>query len=190
MKIGQNRISSFDTDESQQGQMCRYVYDQSRQTLLALYPWTFASRFSELAKVPPDPAFPNIEYANRFSLPAEFLRLIAVYDGRNREPFPYPNAKPPWDMISGHILADFDTCKVKYVFDLEQVPDMAPLFVDCMVVDIALRMTKIFNDSGTYLQQLQQERELLLRSAKIEDCRQLPSKQIRSSPLLEETGMF
>jgi hypothetical protein len=190
LKIGQNSISSYDDDSSLRGQWCRHVYDQAVQSLLYQYPWTFASRFADLAKIPRTSNGESPEFQSKFSLPSDFLRLIAVYDHGGRELIPFTGAKPPYELISGCLLSDTEGCVIKYVFNLESVPHMSPLFIDCLVLEIALRMTKVFNDSGTYLQQLQQEFDLNFRKAKIEDFRQMPPRQIVSFPLLGETGTF
>jgi hypothetical protein len=131
----------------------------------------------------------SIEYANKYSFPDDFLRLIA-YDGSNQELIGRTDFKPSYAIQAPYILTDATVCKIKYVGDLEVVAAMSPLFIDCLVLDLAVRLTKVFNDSSTYLQQLEQDFNVAFAKAKIEDCRQIPLKPIMSYPLLEESRLF
>ena len=187
LKVNQNTISSYDDDDSPQAQLCRYVYDQSRQSLLYQYPWSFATKEDTLSKLV---NIASINYTFAYSLPEDFLRLIGVYDGSNRELIAVTAYKPAYEIQSGRLLTDVSECKLKYTSDLEIVSRMSPLFIDAMVCDVSIRITKVFNDSSAYLQQLEQDFNITFEKAKIEDARQKQLPQIKSFPILAESCIF
>jgi hypothetical protein len=190
LKIGQNTISSFD-DEIPQAQLCRYSYDQSKQSLLYQYPWSFATKEDGLTQIVErgnGEAVPRYKYV--YSIPEAFLRLVSIYDGANREMTAFTGCKPAYEVQNARLMTDFNPCRIKYVFDLGIVTQMSPLFIDAMVCDLAIRMTKVFNDSSTYLQQLEQDFMITFEKAKIEDARQKQLPQVTSYPLFLESGIF
>lgn len=189
LKVGQNTISSYDdiNDQSIQAQLCRYTYDQARQSLLSQYQWSFACTESNLSKILGQSP---IKYNFRYSLPEGFLRLVTLYDSSNREIIANTGYKPAYDIQSGELLTDIDGCKIKYVFDQETVSQMSPLFIDALVLNIATRITKLLNDSSAYLQQLQQDYQMTFMQAKIEDARQKQINQVQSYPMWMESRLF
>jgi hypothetical protein len=192
LRVNQNTISSIEEDNSIQAQLCRYTYDQSRQSLLYQYPWSFATQEKSLAQIPPENPLINasINYTYAYTLPDAFLRLISLYDASNRELIATTDYKPAYEIQNTRVLSDINGIKMKYTFDLETVTQMSPLFIDSMVCDLAIRITKVFNDSSTYLQQLQQDFNLTFEKAKIEDARQKQLPPIKSYPLLQESYLF
>jgi hypothetical protein len=185
LKLGQNTISSLD-DAIPQAQLCKYSYDQSKQSLLYQYPWSFATKEDNLSQM----VDATTRYKYMYSLPEDFLRLISIYDGANREMIAFTGCSPAYEIQNARLLTNFNPCRIKYVFDLETVSQMSPLFIDAMVCDISIRMTKVFNDSSTYLQQLEQDFMTTFEKAKIEDARQKQLPQVSSYPLMLESEMF
>ena len=190
LKVGQNTISSYDdlNDQSVQAQLCRYTYDQARQSLLSQYQWSFACREDALTQIEAETK--PIKYSFRYSLPENFLRLVTLYDSANRETIANTGYKPAYDIQSGQLLTDISGCKMKYVFDQGIVSQMSPLFVDAIVLSVAMRITKLLNDSSTYLQQLQQDYQMTFMQAKIEDARQKQINQVQSYPMWMESRLF
>ncbi len=189
LKVGQNTISSLSAseDKSVQSLLCRYNYDQSRQSLLSQYQWSFACKEAELQKVSDGSSF---KYDYKYTLPGGFLRLVTLYDSSKNEIIAVTHYKPLYDIQENYIFTDIDGCKIKYVFDLENVERMSPLFKNALVLDIAIRITKTLNDSTTYLQALQAEYQVTFAQAKIEDARQKQINQVKSYPLFTETRSF
>lgn len=193
LRVGQNTISSYDdvADQSIQAQLCKYTYDQSRAVLLSQYQWPFACAEDDLSSVQLSEAeAKKIKYKFKYSLPDGFLRLVCLYSANGREITASPGIRPAYDIQAGYILTDITSCSMKYVFDNKSVSDMSPLFIDALVLDIASRMTKLLNDSSTYLQQLRQEFQIAFTQAKIEDSRQKQMNRVHSFPMLAETGYF
>lgn len=186
VRIEQNSISSLD-DKSVQGQFCKMVYEQSKSSLLSRYNWTFAITTSRLTRLDTTEL---IDYKYSYQLPADFLRLVGVYSGTDTELIQITGYKPPFILEGDVIKSDVDTIKIKYVRDVDTVATFSPLFVDCFVLDLAIRLTKLFNSSTTYLQMLTMEFAQKIAEAKISDCQQTMLNQIRSYPLLFSTWEF
>jgi hypothetical protein len=192
LRINQSSISSLDED-SLQGKACRQNFDQSRSSLLSQYNWTFAIDRAPLNEVPDgngNPPYIPLEYSRRFTLPQGFLRLVAVYNSTNQKLIAINGVKRPYLLEGGYLLTDQSECKIKYIKDMKEIPKFSPLFIDCFVLDLAIRLSKFFNDSSAYLQQLQMEYMQELGRAKISDCQQTMLEGVVSYPMLEESWGF
>lgn len=186
-RIEQNSISSFENDKSIQGQFCRMSYEQSKSSLLSQYNWTFAIKRAVLNKVVV--VNPIEDYSYTYALPEGFLRLVSIYNN-NKELIKVMNTRPPYILEGQYIYSDYPNCKIKFIYDLDEVSYFSPLFIDCFILDLSIRLTKLFNSSSTYLQQLLIEFEQAIEKAKISDCQQAMMSPIMSYPLLQEAADF
>lgn len=188
-RIEQSSISSFEEgeDDSMQAKYSRMCYEQAKSALLSCYNWTFAVGSDSLDQVEYNDAIK--EYTYKYALPADFLRFIALYNGINEEVLG-SNYKPLFCLMGGCLYTDINKAKIKYIKDIDEISKFSPLFIDCLVLQLAIRLTRLFQSSGTYLQQLEQELEFMLREAKANDCRQVSLGGLRAFPLLATTGEF
>ncbi len=186
VRIEQNSISSLD-DESVQGQFCNMVYEQSKTSLLSRYNWTFAI---ETAKPTQTLTSTLQDYTYAYQLPADFLRLVSVYDSSDREFIQITGMKPPFVLEGSFIKSDASEIKIKYIKNIDTVAKFSPQFIDCFVLDLAIRLTKLFNSSTSYLQMLNMEFAQKIEEAKISDCQQTMLSQIKSYPILFSTWGF
>lgn len=196
LRINQRPISSFE-DKSPQSDTCKAVYDQARAYMLSQYDWTFAITNIELAKIadnseksqlPYDDTL--IEYSRKFRLPAKFLRLICVFDGFNRPIQHMHEGRPPYVVEGQCVLCDMDKCKIKFGQDEHDLNKFTIPFIECLSIDIAIRLSKIFNDSTSYLQQLTGDFERYMARAKVSDCQQTMIYSMRPSPLVSSLMEF
>ncbi len=189
IRTGQTTITSFEqtADDSVQATLCRYNYEQSRQSLLSQYPWTFACKEATLTQ---EESGESIKYAYKYALPADFLRLVQLYDSSDREIIASTDYEPVYSFQGNKILTDLDSCKIKYVHDESNVGMWSPTFKDALVLDLAIRISKVLNDSSSFLQQLQQEFMFTLSRAKVENAKQVQMSPTRSYPLLTQSYQF
>lgn len=158
------------------------MYEQAKSSLLSRYNWSFAIHKNKLSKID-NSKDPLQEYAYAYALPDRFLRVFMVY-GADKRPVVYPpKGKPAYTIEGQKLLTDESTCIVKYVYDENDVSKFSPLFVNCLVLDIAIRLTRIFQSSSAYQQQLMAEYQVELANAKICDCQQVPFYHNEISPL-------
>lgn len=187
LRIGQSDISSLG-EGSLPAKYCNMSYNQARQHLLSKYNWTFATnrevlnlKFDNSSE---DESLHNrnlFEFKRMFSIPADFLRLIEVYDAHDTPVRNLGTHKNPFRLESGYILTDLTKCKIRYIYDLKEVAKFSPQFKECLILEIAIKLTKLFNDSGTYLQQLQGELEMRFQEAKISDTQQTMIESLNMS---------
>lgn len=184
IRIEQATIVSL-TDRSLQGQMCKSMYEQAKSSLLARYNWSFALKKAKLAEVD-NTADPLQEYKHAYALPDDFLKIFMVYGEAKRPVVQYPNSKPPYVIESKVLLIDDSGCVIKYISDEDTVTKFSPLFINCLVLDMAVRLTRIFQSSSAYQQQLMMEYNQELANAKISDCQQNQLAHYQVSPLFNE----
>lgn len=188
LRVSLDSISSFEDDNTPQGKTCRLIYEQSKSHLLSQYSWTFAIASKVLNRLAVAEAIQ--EYRYRYALPQGFLRLVGVYGSFDKKVIAIGNIKKPYVLEGQCVLTDLETCKIKYVYDIDTVSEFSPLFIDCFVLDLAIRLTKNFNNSSAYLQQLQSELAMMIAKAKISDCQQTMLDGITSYPILFSTWEF
>ena len=70
--IGEETITNFDTDTSEEADACRVVYDRSIKVLLGRTTWRFAQKTVALTA---DVIAVNPLYSASFQLPADFLEM-------------------------------------------------------------------------------------------------------------------
>lgn len=84
-RIGEKRITSAD-DTGDSAQVLRDEYPQALDQILAVYPWTCATRRKALAQKEGD----NLtDYAYMFQIPADCVTVQALIDGDSKEILPY-----------------------------------------------------------------------------------------------------
>ncbi|MDR1983138.1 MAG: hypothetical protein LBQ08_05090 [Holosporaceae bacterium] len=186
LRINQVSISSLD-ENSLEARACKLNFQQSKSYLLAQYPWTFATFRAILIKVDDNSLW---EYSNKYQLPPEFLRMLAIYDSGNNQLTSITGAKSPYVLEGGYILSNYSGLKMKYIKDIDNIVSFSPEFIDCLVLDLALRLTKYFNDSTSYLQLLMSEFERKFTLAKNSDCQQTLIGGMLNYPLLAESMEF
>ena len=129
-------------------------------------------------------------FANEYLLPENYLRLISVRDPQGRTLVAQEGMEPVFALEGGRLWSNRTQLYMRFVGDVTEVSLFPPSFTECLVIDMAIRLTKKFNDSTTYLQQLQQESALTLSAAMANDCQQTMLSGIQSYPLLVSTWDF
>jgi hypothetical protein len=74
LRVGGKTISAL-TDNAREAELCNVFYEQCRDMVLKIHPWSFARRRSILGQLS-DPAPTNWTYA--FALPVDYLQAVAV----------------------------------------------------------------------------------------------------------------
>ena len=75
--IRANSISSFQED-SNEAKTCSLLYDSFVKDIFSRYPWSFATKIQNLARLAVDPTDTKYQYA--YAMPNDWLRILAVYD--------------------------------------------------------------------------------------------------------------
>lgn len=133
-KIGAARINNYDdaSESSLSVIHCRTHYEMTRDSLLRSHYWRFASTRATLSQDTTDPDF---EWDNQFILPTDFLRLKSYYDGTTAQ-----NTRHSFAIEGKRLLTNEDTCEIRYIKKVTNVTDFDPLFVEVLVLQLALKL--------------------------------------------------
>ena len=160
LMIGANSITSFE-ENTTTARRIRSVYDSSRKALLRLHPFQCATKRIKLAPLSTQPEF---EYSNQFQLPDDLIRIINT----NTEEYAVETDK---------LLSNSDQLNLVYVFDNKNEETYDSLFIECLVLYLASKITKATTGSqGTsdsYYMQCQE----LIKQAKAVQAQEIPSQQ-------------
>ena len=133
-KIGSARVMNL-AEESKEAKACLTEYDNVRKFVLRMYPWGFATKRAILA---PDPVAPGFEFEYRFQLPADYLRVVELYDytGKHR-------------VEGNYLLVDQDVIYLRYIADIEDVSKADPLFVTAFEWYLGYSIARYLTESET-----------------------------------------
>lgn len=127
--LGQDPISAL-TDNRKAAILCNLNYDQVRRAVLRGHIWNFAVKRAQLSASATAPAF---GFANAFSLPADYLRLVpAVGEDSNQE---------KWKIEGQYLLSDDDgAMDLIYIYDCQDPALFDPLFVQALAYALAAEL--------------------------------------------------
>lgn len=158
--IGADSITSFEENTSTARRM-RTVYDSSRKALLRLHPFQCSTKRIKLNPISTQPEF---EYTYQFQLPDDLIRIINA----NTEDYVVETDK---------LLSNSNQLNLVYVFDNKNEETYDSLFIECLVLYLAYKISKpITGSQGTsdsYYMQCQE----LIKQAKAVQAQEIPSQQ-------------
>jgi len=161
--------------------ICERHYDQVRRFVLESHPWNFATRRKQLTPLASAPAF---GYSFQYQLPPDFIRLLTLGDDAILQITP----TDLYQVEDGKLLtgAEFTvdsagTQNVRYVYDLVNVNQFAPSFIDLFALHLALRMAYAFTGLGSRVAQIEGLIDRFEPSAKAIDGQQRPPTRIQNS---------
>lgn len=161
MRLGHNPIASL-SEDSKAGIACNANYEPVRDALIESHPWNFAIKRDELAQ---DATAPEFEFAYRYTLPADFLRLIRTEDEsgsiftENR-------------IENGYLLTDAGSVKIEYVAKITDPNTFTPLFVDVLAAHLSAALCMWLNDNQSAAQKLEEVAAAKLSLARSVDAMQ------------------
>lgn len=161
MRLGHNPISALNED-SKAGIACNANYEPVRDALLESHPWNFAIKRVELAQDATAPAF---EFAYRYALPADFLRVIRTEDES-------ASVFTEYRIENGYLLSDVGTVKIEYVAKITDPNTFTPLFVDVFAAHLSAAMCMWLNDNQSAAQKLEEIAAAKLSIARSTDAMQ------------------
>ncbi len=128
---GGNVVNTEEPTTSQESLLKRW-YNKSRKKVLREHPWNFASKRAVLAASSTAPAF---GYEKQYPVPSDFIRLLALEteDGTviNPQEYQFENNAILYDGEDGAVY-------LRYICDFTDVVHMDALFIDLVVLEIAL----------------------------------------------------
>ncbi len=133
-KIGEQFITSF-TDDSVPARAVNRVYEDVVRGMLRAHPWNFAVKRVAL---PADVATPVWEFEAQYTLPSDFLRMVAV------------ELNPDYTIEDGKILTNEDApLNIAYIFFQEDPNKYDLLFVDALSGRLAVELVETLTQSNS-----------------------------------------
>ena len=144
MKFGSITITSI-TEDTSEARACNALWELVRDDLLYSYPWKFAlTRYSMGTPLTADPEF---EYDYQYTLPADCLRVLEVYEA----------SEETWT-VEGNVLLYSDTePQIRYIAKIEDVAQYHEKFSKCFALALAAKLAvKLKNDTKLRVSLLQE----------------------------------
>jgi hypothetical protein len=85
---------------------------------------------------------PDYEWDYQYELPADFMRLIDVYEDDGSDA-PYQR----WTREGNRILTDYDSCSIRYVQSVTDPGDFDPLFAEVLLLRMAWKLIPLLAGS-------------------------------------------
>lgn len=168
---GAQTIASFD-DSSDRARQCANLYSTVRDYVLSSHPWNCCIKRLVLS---PDTLTPAFDWTNQFTLPGDFLRILAVGEAGNESDY---------DIEDGKILTDVSVVNLRYIYRNDNEAKWTPLLV--MAVTLAMRQVLAYPiTQSTSLEQLiDQAIEPILKRARTIDAQDQPPETLGNFRLL------
>jgi hypothetical protein len=149
-RLGSKRINAL-TDNSIEAIQARQHYEQTRDALLRSHYWNFAIARSELS---PDAASPAFGWEYQYILPSDCLRVLGLRHGE-------------YAIEGQRLLTRADQAKITYVRRVTDPAQFDPLFVEVLVLQLAVKMVMPLAQDKVLRQSLGGELAAVLGGARI-----------------------
>ena len=147
-RFGAQKLSTYEDDATPNGILARLFYEQTRDALLRSHEWRFALAREALSEEEDTPAF---EWDHQYLLPADFLRLTGLY-----------NTTASFAIEGDKILTNDDAVDLVYVRRVTDPTDFDPLFVEVLVLQLAIKFHLSLSEDRHLRQSMQEELVRLL----------------------------
>lgn len=134
-KLGHGPITSLD-DGTKAANLCNRNWEMVRDEVLREHPWNFAIKRTVLAASTEAPAW---GFSNKFTLPADNLRVIEVRDMSTGD----------YQVEDGAILADEEALYIRYIYKVADPNRYDTHFVDCVSDRLAYELCEALTQKST-----------------------------------------
>lgn len=152
LRIGGERITDISDLNSSEAVKVNIVYDKVRKSLLRSFNWSFALK--EAALSGSSTTAPS-EYSFAYALPADFVKIKKII---------CPTFK--WARIGNSIQTNDNVLNLQYVADLTDTELFDSLFVEVLVLKMALELSYSIASDKSLKSDLQQEMVMKFREAR------------------------
>lgn len=164
LMLGDKPISDFD-EQNDRATLVVNLWEQKRDKVLRLHPWSCATRQVVLS---PDSTGPEFYWAYRFLLPEDWLRTINV--GTRDEPDDY-------EIQGRYILTDTPVCNLTYIWRNEDVSTWDSMLVEAMTDVMKAALAYPITKSTTKQSTEEEIVKRVLQSARTINGQETPPEQ-------------
>lgn len=163
-RLGANIIASF-TEGTKSANCATEFYEETRDGLLRVHNWNFATKRVKLAQLATAPVF---GYDHSYALPADWIRTVSVHD--NDAGVGIIEFKEENQDGQNVLVTSSDDVYLRYVARVEDPNMMPPDFRKALSRELASAMALDLTKSNTIKEQCEKESEVLVRRAKSADA--------------------
>jgi hypothetical protein len=159
-RVGSDTLLSSMTEGSKAARLCTVHYEPCRDAALEAHLWNFAISRATLSQ---DVTAPNHEFAYRYLLPSDFLRLVQTYT----------DALGYYEQhrIEGqYLVTDDGEVQIEYVAKVTDPARFPALFVDLLAQRLAAEICMGLTNNTGATEKLWQIYETKLREARFTDA--------------------
>lgn len=173
--LGESPIIALTDTGDKTSRTCAVNFAQARDEALQTAPWSCAKKQVALSRLAQAPLF---KWAAAYQLPGDFIRLLEI-DGLNAWlPAEYFDRHGDTLVMGRGTDADeaADTVNIEYIFRQTDTSRFDPLLVECVAMNLAMKMARTLTGSDSKGQQLREEYERIV----LPRARTLNAQQIHS----------
>ena len=159
VKLGASTIVSL-TEGTKNANLCNEQYDKVRDALLRAHPWSFAIARAKLAQLAVTPTF---GWDHAYQLPADFLRVVAVYDNDDGV------GTVPYAVEGRTLLSDADDLYLRYVRREDDPNRFDALFREALAFRLAADLAIPIVQSNTLAERMTALADRMARKARAAD---------------------
>lgn len=159
IKLGQPRVSNFETDESVNAVTINALWSSVRDIVLQTYPWNFSVKRANIAASAEAPSW---GYSYKFPIPSDCLQILEIRDDVE------------YQAEDNHILCDESgPIYIKYISNSTDVDSWPPTFNELFIAHLAIEASeRITDDTGLkqlLMQQLRMVEEKVMATDSVEN---------------------
>lgn len=158
--LGCEPISSFD-DATTEAKLCKQNYDLFKRSLLAAYPWKFATRQEILGRLAEKPLF-GFKYI--YQLPNDWCRILSMNSESSSRSVEYK-------IMRGKIYSDAESLIAKFVYVVDE-QDLPAYFVEVLVAKMASEFCIALTESASKAELFEKRFQLKFAQARNLDAQQ------------------
>lgn len=141
-------VTNIETPSNPTEDLLNRWYDTCRKKVLREHPWNFAAKRAVISASSTTPAW---KYSKAFPIPNDFIRFLSIQDS---EGFDIDNQSYEVEFVGSQRCILYSTesssLRIRYVFDVEDVTQFDPMFVEMLSYEIALAIAyKVTESNGT-----------------------------------------
>lgn len=180
-RLGQDRVISI-TDDVEAARVMRSLWDFTRDTVLAGYPWKFAIKRTSLPALADAPAY---GWARQFTVPEECLRLVQVGD----DYVFYTGMRETFQLEGGVIMTDEAApLQLRYVQRVTNVGLWPVLFGRVVAMQLAIDACEKLTTSSAKQGVLNEAYALAVAQARKQSAIERPPQRADNSDWLNARG--
>lgn len=173
LKIGADTITSFD-EGTAEAEIAANLYPTTRDALLSVHPWNFATGQTVLAQLSVEPV---ADFTYAYQLPSDLLRVLSAGEGEQGRGIRFRVAER-------RLHADTTEVVLTYIFRPQEL-DFPPFFDQALIVRLAAEFCIPLTGSTSRAEMLEKLAEAELRRAKLIDAQQETPGRIDDFTLID-----